>query len=181
MVKVFLNKYSHNNISWEEFWIKHRPTLEKFPKEFVRQIIYENIDRLLECCVWFDENVTVEECLFSGDILMEDVSYDNDCDIKNEWLHIYNQRPTGYIIYDHMQRYGTWPFPIVLMSQPDIYSSVVCTNQFLLVEGTHRFSFLYAMITKGILQPEIKHRVFIIHPPKNYNATYPKSQACLSL
>ena len=152
--------------SWEDYWFKHKLRLGNFDLQFVRQIIYENLGRLLHCCPWFSVNTTVEREKLRTDILLTNTRYDDDYDIAGEWVWHFEEGREGYLIYDWIVANQTWPFPIVLLSNPSESSPVNCSAQYLLVEGTHRLSYLNAIHRSGKVGDDREHEVFIIHYAK---------------
>ena len=141
----------------DTFLRENRDRYPNLDPDFILQICFEHPDRFDDLLPAFDPK---EHSAVRGERslgwIYDNVRYDHNAEL-DFWYEQFDRfresGHTGYEIYTHMVRTGTWPFPPVIIEAGFAMSLGAPEDvgqPYHLIEGTHRVSYARRMMELGL-------------------------------
>lgn len=157
----------------DEEWLKYLSRIGDYAQildhRFLSEMCYEHGRRFNDYFPGFDLNVhKIKTRLVTASETREFVRYDYNEPATFWALQFDNYRakpqPFKYLIFEHMIKNGTWPFPPVIIDNSNGFAGNLSKRSlglpWHLIEGTHRVSYLNRMLELNLVAPASEHEIF---------------------
>jgi hypothetical protein len=144
---------------------------ERFDHQFLRQVPYDHFDHFNEHYPWFDiDELETSRTVLTAKQIYKKIRYFNNLPL-DFWYKQFDgflDEPPKYIVFQSMLERRTWSFPPIVMQNKHERCSGRCSWEYgaplLLIEGTHRISYLCRMLEREMVAPDSKHELVLLDP-----------------
>lgn len=154
---------------WEEYRTRLQLPDHEATLQFFRQVVYDHFEHFNYHYPEFHiDNYAISIEQYTAEQAVELVRFFRG-EVMDWWGAQYDDFETkdhDYLIFQAMSKKLTFPFPPILV-QPDFLASTghnACGRPLHLIEGTHRFSYLRHMLSRGLIKASSVHDFVVLRP-----------------